>query len=647
MRPSAVLPAVAAIALSSTLLPTHRDTAAIIADAAAPAAAHISDVDAFADIAAIIPPDRRIDWTHDTGVPGGIPEWTRVCATIDAAAYGAGDTDATRAIQAAVDGCATSAPGTEPGPGVVVVPAGTYRLDGSVNIKRSHLVIRGAGADKTTFLAGGQAFSIGGNGLAFKNIAITAGAMKGSTEITLADVAAVADLAVGQLIDISADNEPGLVFASHNSNHDAKQMALITTIRGTTLTITPPLLWSYAPNPVVLYSFIGITRFVGLEDMKVDHVNGRSGASFMIDQCYGCWVRGIASYKPGGYHTYILDSLRGEIRDSYFLDSQTYGANNAGLNVRGTTNGGVNQGAVTGFAFENNIFDKTFPGVELQNASSGNYVGFNYGYAAQAGNREPGDDYVGWNTGMFNDNHGPHDMMNLWEGNAGEQFTSDGYFGSASHGTLYRNHLTGLNPRFGIAWNAISLNRWSYHYNVVGNVLGADAVAAVTYQFGDTASCGAGKGIYRLGFPNTGNCGLTPFDGASPPGIDAAVTSTLLRWGNYDTKHGDAVWDAAEIPAGVPAPTTRQLPASLYYDRKPPWWPPAVAWPPIGPDVTDGELVAGHAWKIPAQRCYEARRLGEGGAFSRAACYGQQAAPPGGRIYLPALVDGGGRSASG
>ncbi len=517
---------------------------------------------------------------------------------------------------------------------MIAIPAGTYRLDGSVNIRTSYTVIRGAGADRTTFVAGGQAFGVGSNGVAFKNIAITAGATKGSTDLTLADNS---DLAVGQLIVISADNEPGLVFASHRSTHDAKQMALITAIDGNAITVTPPLLWSYAPNPVVLYSFIGITRFVGLEDMKVDHVQGKSGASFMIDQCYGCWVRGMFSHKPGGYHTYVLDSLRGEIRDSYFLDSQTYGSNNAGLNVRGTTNGGVNQGAVTGFTFENNIFDKTFPGVELQNASSGNYVGFNYGYAAQAGDYEPGDTYVGWNTGMFNDNHGPHDMMNLWEGNTGEQFTSDGYFGSASHGTLFRNHFTGLNPRFQIAWNAISLNRWSYHYNVVGNVLGVPSPATATYQFTDTASCYAGKGIYRLGFPNMGNCSLIPFDGANPPGIDNTVLTTLLRWGNFDTQHNDAVWDTSEIPAGVPVPTTQLLPASIYYDRRPSWWPAAVAWPPIGPDVTGGELVAGHAWKIPAQRCYESQNLGGGGAFSRAACHGQ-AAVPGDRVHLPVLI---------
>src|SRR6185436_7774757 len=211
-----------------------------------------------------------------------------------------------------------------------------------------------------TTIKGAQTFSFGSNGVVGANVPITAGATKGSTSLTVADAS---NFSAGQLIDISDDNETGLVFTNHGSTHDSKQMLLVTAVNGNTLTVTPPLIWTFSQNPVVLFSFIGLERFAGLEDMKIDHEGAGDGASFMIDQCYGCWVKGIHSWKPGGYHTYILDSLNGEIRDSFFVDSQSYGADNAGLNVRGTTNAGENQGAVTAFKFENNIFDKTFPGV--------------------------------------------------------------------------------------------------------------------------------------------------------------------------------------------------------------------------------------------------------------------------------------------
>jgi hypothetical protein len=187
---------------------------------------------------------------------------------------------------------------------------------------------------------------------------------------------------------------------------------------------------------------------------------------------------------------------------------------------------------------------------------------------------------------------------------------------------VFRNHLWGRNPRFAISWNAVSLNRWAYFYNVVGNVLGVADPRQTTYQFADDADCSAGGGIYRLGYPNMGNCSLTSYDGASPEGLDARVAATLLRWGNFDTVHDAVQWDAAEIPADVATPSTQALPASLVYTSPPSWWPSVVAWPPIGPDVTGGPGAAGHAWKIPAELCYESRNLGGGGTFSRTACYG-------------------------
>jgi len=42
--------------------------------------------------------------------------------------------------------------------------------------------------------------------------------------------------------------------------------------------------------------------------------------------------------------------------------------------------------------------------------------------------------------------HGPHNMMNLVEGNITECVGSDGYFGSPSHITIARNWLTARHP---------------------------------------------------------------------------------------------------------------------------------------------------------------------------------------------------------
>src|SRR5439155_6805275 len=56
----------------------------------------------------------------------------------------------------------------------------------------------------------------------------------------------------------------------------------------------------------------------------------------------------------------------------------------------------------------------------------------------------------------------------------------------------------------------------------------------------------------------------------------------------------------------------------------------AIAWPPIGPDVTSGDIsgVGGHAYKIPARRCDEAmvspgttNGNGAYNAFNPTGCY--------------------------
>ena len=62
------------------------------------------------------------------------------------------------------------------------------------------------------------------------------------------------------------------------------------------------------------------------------------------------------------------------------------------------------------------------------------------------------------------------------------------------------------------------------------------------------------------------------------------------------------------MPSGInPYSANQSLPASFYLTAKPTWWPTAEPWPPIGPDVTGGNIanVGGHAYKIPAELCYE------------------------------------------
>lgn len=100
----------------------------------------------------IIPAGRKIDWSY-AGIPGGIPERTSVCATIDSAVYGNGTKEATDAIQKALDSC--------PDGQVVYVPQGTYIVNRTIHLY-DYDTLRGAGPGKTILKHPGGYFKVYG-----------------------------------------------------------------------------------------------------------------------------------------------------------------------------------------------------------------------------------------------------------------------------------------------------------------------------------------------------------------------------------------------------------------------------------------------------------------------------------------------------
>jgi hypothetical protein len=542
-----------------------------------------------------IPAARRIDWSY-TGVPGGIPNRSNICATLNPGASAS-------TINSALASCSN---------GVVKLDAGTYSVTG-VQIHNSNVTLRGSGADQT-ILRGCNIVRLGNGGNVASGVAITGGASKDSRSFT---VSGTSGLSVGQMIELDRDNDPAFVVSTVGGSRHIKQVNVITGISGSTVTVRNPLIWDFtAGNPRIKFTFVN-TRNSGVEDLKLDHSNTSGCVNFAVEYCDSCWIKGVESYMPSGYHFTILGTVNGELRDSFVREAQTFGANNAGAAFYGSPQYGSN----SSWKVENNIFNKNFPAIEMQNSSSGFYLGYNYSHgSASTASNAP----VSW---TFADNHGPHDMMNLWEGNVGEMFGSDGYFGGSSHATVFRNHLSGYNRNSGTSDEPVRLNRLTYYYNIIGNVLGSSAWAAAKYSQ-NTDGCTGGSGIYRLGYPNIGNCGLTDVTGNSVPGgmayPDAKVTSTLLRWGNYDYANKSARWVTGELPAGVAVPGDQSLPASYHYTSRPSWFPAGVAWPPIGPEVTGGTSFgdsSGHVHKIPALVCWESRNLAGGGAFNAAACY--------------------------
>jgi hypothetical protein len=569
-------------------------TATNNAETSAPATIGISlTAPAFGDP---VPSNRRIDWTY-TGVPGGIPSRTTICATFSPGATAA-------AITSAINACNN---------GVVFLNAGTYSsasLGGTIQVYKSNVTLRGAGADQTILT--GQAVIYLGNGSNVSlGTAITGGATKGSTTFT---VASTANLSAGTMIEIDRDDDTSLIVNTGGQGGGTRNMTqvnMITGVSGNTITVRNPFIYDFSTgNPKVKYYFGGITQNSGVENLKVDHTGFTSGGyNFMHQYCDSCWLKGIESAFATGYHFVVLGTLNSEIRDSYIHDGGS-GPDNSGLSFYGNYRYGGNSSA----KIENNIFNKDFPAIELNNSSSGFYIGYNYSYGSPS---QFGTNLVTW---TYDDGHAPFNIMNLYEGNIGEMWGMDGYFGGSGYGTVLRNYFTGFNPNYGVTGDAVQLKRLGYYYNMVGNILGSTNQNPVAYDSG----CG-GPVIYQLGYPNIGNCSTSPWDGFMVAGgyPDPKVAATLLRWGNYDYFNKAARFVASEIPAGVNVPSNQTIPNSYYYSSKPAWWPASIAWPPIGADVTGGNGdTSGHVNKIPAQVCWETRNLLTGGAFNASACYG-------------------------
>jgi hypothetical protein len=547
-----------------------------------------------------IPQGRRTDWTY-AGIPGGIPNRTTVCATFNPGATAA-------QINSALAACNN---------GVVLLNAGTYNITG-IDLHKDNVTLRGAGADKTILKGSGGILDVGSGGNIVHGASITGGGARGATSIT---ASSIANLSVGTMIELDRDDDPSFVVSTSGGARHIRQVNMITAINGNTITLRNPLLWDFnTGNGKIAFYFINNSG-IGVEDLKLDHSAATSG-SFNFQYCDRCWLKGFESYKPAGYHIIMLGTLNCEVRDSLIHDMQGAGNNNGGLAVYGNPNYGSN----SHMKIENNIFDKNFPAIELQNSDAGFYVGYNYSYGSMS---DPVNGGVTW---TFTDNHGPHDMMNLWEGNIGEMFGSDGYFGGSSHGTALRNYFTGFNPHFNATGEPVRLGRLAYQYNLVGNVLGSTEENPAKYVQA-ASGCTGGDGIYMLGYPNLGNCNLVDETTHPVPGgmtyPDAKVASTLLRWGNYDYFNKATRFVASEVPSGVSVPADQIIPASYYYTSKPAWFPASMPWPPIGPDVTGGNGdTSGHVNKNPAQLCWESRNLKNGGTFSASACYSATSQPP-------------------
>jgi hypothetical protein len=532
----------------------------------------------------IIPEDRVYDWGTHSGVPGGIPNRTQVFRTLDAI-------HTLAEINAAIQSC--------PFGQVVFLSAGTYNIRGIT--RKSGVTVRGAGAGRTVINSGGStAFSSTGGSFNYTGghqaIANGSWLAKGSTGITLAS-APGSQFVVGRLIMIDQDDDNTLVFARTGNwagTRNLRHVSRITGINGNTITFSTPLPYTFvsARNPGAQAIAANDSQF-GIEDMTID-----AASCVRFQGSDRGWVKNCELRGFDNEAVFMRDSHQLEIRRCYIHDAEGFPSQSDGYGIYA-------QYAVSNIRVEDCIGYR----IASMNIMNGNDASaFLYNYVLHMG-RDAAIRF--WQQPAFNCNHGPHSILNLWEGNIGERWQNDAYHGSASHQTLFRNNIHGVNPAYTLDRRIMDFCRTSYDFSAVGNVLGDPSWTPSYYQASKQTGTGYFAGalersegyLWVLGYPNMGNGSLTAetaLNGYAPPGgtyPDSNVLATLIRHGNYDYYNKGVTWDA-----GI---SSRTIPDSLAYSSKPGYFG-TLQWPPIGPDVT------GLATPTPAQTRWTAyQRSGE------------------------------------
>ena len=230
-------------------------------------------------------------------------------------------------------------------------------------------------------------------------------------------------------------------------------------------------------------------------------------------------------------------------------------------------------------------------------------------------------------------NHGAGDNYNLFEGGEGICASEDDIHGTSFANTYFRYYLSGHDPATlcpgggnscgTLAKNqnteALELLSGNRYVNFVANVVGSSYFSVYQNQgiAGNPSSC-TNPGwiaIYQLNYADQDLVPFSPACAGSSFTVDndPLVSSSLMRWGNYDTVNASVQTNSSETASGAstypglssPSTTWSSYP-SLYLSAAPAWWTSSTPWPANGPDITGGNVpnLGGHANHIPAANCY-------------------------------------------
>jgi hypothetical protein len=582
----------------------------------------------------ILSASRAIDW-RNAGLPSTFPDgetspnpWTpptRTQCGSTVTLTGNSTTD-TSAINSAISACTAGH--------YVLIGPGTTSL-GTINFK-NNVTLRGSGAS-STFLTG--AFTVG-SGYWGGSALLSSAPAKGATSARvtsgppsggqLVDIEQCADgfsatssaftrygsgtVCAGSYSDpsgpwVCGQNTSGVCNRSNGGSvnpHFQEHILWIPTggVSGNTVNFASPVEhpnWSTARTASITWLNTGFVG-VGIEDLTLVGPITFTGT-------YASWIKGVRLITTSA--TLLLQ---------FHFDSHSLVANSYIGNTTGGANGGNNELVLWGYdGGEQGQSDHLF----ISNIVDG---GFTYGYGDEVGHVYAYNYYrTAGNSAWVENGIGQHHvgtMFLLTEGNEMGDLQDDDTWGAHNFNTFFRKWVSDVDWGYpSTGGQGMQIGGWARFENAIGNAL---------QSFDDTY-----RGAYDLngpvGYP-TDNTGLTQ--------------SSLMRWGNYavcrsDSHCNTSSFDSNEVPANLSnfgansmpyqnsVPRSQNLPATFFlsndrtnYVTAHPnggtglnWWKTCTSWitfptscasystppmPPIGPDITGGQNIAGHAYNIPA-----------------------------------------------
>lgn len=563
---------------------------------------------------------RAVDWSH-AGFT--IPNYTVNCSTQPTLLTGSGNAAAnTTAIQNALNSCDATH-------NVVNLPAGTYYVNGVQFGSQGFQVLRGAGGDQTFLINTSTYPGCGGWGHALcmqapnwtynsapnvqpgQSNACTwsGGYAQGTTSIMLTSCGTPPIAGETIILDQANDtSDTGGVYlcdgstsnctyeGTRNANgrviggnlYSEEQVVYITSVSGSgtyTVGITPGIENTNVRSGQTPGAwFPGFIQNVGVENLSID-VSAIPGGAVNMLSCYRCWVKGIRVLNAERSAILMLQGLQDVVRDSYFYGAQSHTATSYNIEVDNSSDGLI----------ENNIMQQTTQPINYNGSTSGFVADYNYVVNATFANST-------WTWGPFA-SHATANNLHLWEGNIFDLIEQDNASGPADQNTFFRNLVTGYKPNAPNNAESIINRALVRNQNYIGNVLGYPGFHTAYQGFPTSTTTfttsGAGPLVYDIGGGGTGDaCSLNPPQSTL---CDPLSYTSLMRWGNYDTVNAATQWNSSEAsPAANTyvnanftssyfASLAHTLPASLIYNSAPSWWG-SENWPPIGPDVTTGNI---------------------------------------------------------